>query len=86
MAAIESKASVIPENNCEDAPPSYHSSTVTGVPYTKPGNSVEGIITTWLHYWEFIVQLATTVKQISIHWRAKYIVRASIDAQICVMY
>ena len=46
MAAIESKASVVPEDNCEDAPPSYHSSTVTGVPYTKPGNSAEGIITT----------------------------------------
>ena len=46
MAAMKSKASVIPEDNFEDAPPSYHSSTVTGVPYTKPGSSAEGIITT----------------------------------------
>ena len=44
MAAKESKASVVPEDNWEDAPPSYHSST-TGVPYTKPGSSAEGIIT-----------------------------------------
>ena len=42
MAAdMKSKATVVPEDNCEDAPPPYHSNT-TGVPYAKPGSSTEG--------------------------------------------
>ena len=43
MAAIENKATVAPEDKLEDAPPPYHSIT-TGVPYTKPGSSAEGIV------------------------------------------
>ena len=41
MAAIKSKASAVPEDNCEDAPPPYHSNT-TGVPYAKPGSTTQG--------------------------------------------
>ena len=38
---MKSKATVIPEDNCEDAPPPYHSNGAS-VPYGKPGSSTEG--------------------------------------------
>ena len=67
MAAKESKASVVPEDNWEDAPPSYHSST-TGVPYTKPGSSAEGIITIYIFDCIAYVTVCMSENQHSLHF------------------
>ena len=42
MAGVDKKATVVPEDNCEDAPPPYHS--ITSIPYAKSGSSAEGNI------------------------------------------